>query len=83
MVTQKIMALVIYAVLAAFAFLKPDTKPGKVGKWFFMALPFVHLLELVFVYDLLQKAEGSLVHHLVQTMIFGYVHWMPIYESIQ
>jgi|GEM_PF-6889675 len=82
MATQKLVTLVVYAVLAALAFLKPNSKVGNAGKWILISIPFVHLVEFAFVYKVLQQAEGSLFGHFVQTFMFGYAHWAPLYQTL-
>lgn len=82
MTTQKIITLVVYTILAFAWWRHPKSKAGLFGKWFFVALPIVHLLELVFVWQWLEQASGSFLGHVGQTLIFGFVHWLPIYQGL-
>jgi hypothetical protein len=82
MATQKLVTLVVFAMLAVAALLKRNSKVGIAGKWILISVPFVHLLEFVFVYKTLQQADGSLLSHFLQTLIFGYAHWSPIYQNL-
>ena len=46
-------------------------------------LTFVaHIVEFVINRPLFEKADGSMGHHFVQTMIYGFLHWQPIKERL-
>lgn len=53
------------------------------GQWTFGLLVVAHVVEFVIYRSLFERAEGSMGHHFVQTMIYGLFHWTPIKEKFE
>ena len=81
MSAQKYITLAIYAALAVAGFQFSDSWIHTTAIVFFGALPIVHLLEYLAVRKIFAQSDDSATHHFVQTMIFGYVHWLPIKQQ--
>ncbi|MFT5441761.1 MAG: hypothetical protein ACI8W3_000803 [Myxococcota bacterium] len=56
---------------------------GTAGQWTFGLLVVAHAVEFVVYRSLFERAEGSMGHHFVQTMIYGLFHWTPIKEKLE
>ena len=54
-----------------------------IGQWVFGLTLVAHLVEFVVYRSLFVRDEGSMVHHFVQTMIYGLFHWTPIKERLE
>lgn len=78
MTTKKWLALGIYLALAIAALLFPGTKAAGIIGWIFIALPVIHVLEFLLVYKTLAAATGSMAGHFLHTLVFGFVHWLPL-----
>jgi uncharacterized protein YhhL (DUF1145 family) len=70
----KISALVCYAVLVILAVTQAGSMPGTIVNWVIVALVAVHTLEVVVFFKLCKNAGGSLLGHLFNVFIFGYLH---------
>lgn len=44
-------------------------------------LAVVHGLEIVMMKKRLQALPGSTANHIVQTLLFGFLHWMPEFKK--
>lgn len=53
------------------------------GQWAFGLVLVAHVVEFIVYRSLFERAEGSMGHHFVQTMIFGLFHWTPIKEQLE
>jgi len=53
------------------------------GMWTFGLTFLAHTAEFIMNLSLFKQAEGTMVHHFVQTMIYGLFHWMPIKKSLE
>lgn len=53
------------------------------GQWTFGLVLVAHVVEFIVYRSLFERAEGSMGHHFVQTMIFGLFHWTPIKEQLE
>jgi hypothetical protein len=42
-----------------------------------------HLIEFAVHRRLFERAEGSMFHHFVQTLIYGLFHWSPIKRRLE
>jgi hypothetical protein len=42
-----------------------------------------HVVEFVIYRSLFERADGSMGHHFVQTMIYGLFHWTPIKQQLE
>ena len=56
---------------------------ANVGGGAFLLTAVAHLVEFLANRSLFQKEGGSMVHHFVQTMIYGLFHWMPIKQRLE
>ncbi len=41
----------------------------------------IHVLEFLVKRPVMEKAEGSMGYHFVQTLIYGLFHWKPLEDS--
>lgn len=53
------------------------------GTYVFWLTILAHLVEFFVNRSLFEKADGSLGHHFVQTMIYGLFHWKPIKARLE
>ncbi len=53
------------------------------GKLVFGALLVAHLAEFLIKRPLFARAGGSMAHHFVQTLIYGFFHWKPIQDRLE
>jgi hypothetical protein len=53
------------------------------GEWVFGLTFVAHLAEFFINRALFEKADGSMAHHFVQTMIYGLFHWTPIKKQLE
>ena len=70
----KIVALVLYAVLAGLALTQGGTQLGSIANWIILGLIAIHALEVVIFFKLCREAGGSLAGHLLQVFAFGVIH---------
>lgn len=54
-----------------------------IGQVVFWLTFIAHVVEFFMNRALFEKAEGSMGHHFVQTMIYGLFHWQPIKEQLE
>ena len=80
---QKIGTLVLYAAMVVVMFSLQGSTMATVIAWVFVVLAVAHLAEFFLVLSLLKSAPGSMGGHFVQTMLFGFMHWMPIKKSME
>lgn len=74
MSVTRIVLLVIW-LLALAAVVLPIVHPlATVGRWLFWLLLAAHLIECAVFWPRLRKAPGSLLGHVVNTLLFGIVH---------
>lgn len=81
MSAPKWIMLVIYAAMAACLVLMPGTQAAQIISWTFIILLVVHVLEAIAMFRVLSAAPGSLAGHIVQTLLFGIVHWKPLRQQ--
>lgn len=77
----KMIALVIYAVLAYFAVSGPGTPAGNWSLGILGFLVVLHLGEAVIFFRTCQRAGGSLSLHLLNVLLFGVIHLREIRAS--
>lgn len=53
-----------------------------IGQWAFGLTLAAHVIEFIVHRSLFQRAGGSMLHHFVQTLIYGLFHWTPIKERL-
>lgn len=70
----KIIALVIYVILAALAFTQPESALGIWSLRILVLLAVAHLIEVLVFYKVYKEAPGSLLGHAVSVFLFGIVH---------
>lgn len=54
-----------------------------IGLWAFGLTLVAHIVEFIVNRSLFQRAGGSMPHHLVQTLIYGFFHWTPIRRRLE
>lgn len=54
-----------------------------IGQWAFGLTFVAHIVEFILHRSLFQRAGGSMLHHFVQTLIYGLFHWTPIKERLE
>ena len=54
-----------------------------IGQWVFGLTFVAHFVEFIMLRALFQRADGSMLHHFVQTMIYGLFHWTPIKRRLE
>ena len=81
MSTQKWIALAVYAGLAIYGLAFASPRAAEIVMYIFIALPIIHLLEYAMVFRVLKSAAGSAFSHFANTIVFGYVHWLPIWKE--
>jgi hypothetical protein len=73
--------LIWIATLAAWAF--GSGWIAVLGKWSFWITFAAHIVEFVVHRRLFARAGGSMLHHFVQTLIYGLFHWRPIQQRVE
>lgn len=76
MTSQKWITLALYAFMAGCALLYAEAAP-LIGK-IFLVLAGIHLLEFFAVWKLLKSAPGHMAGHFLQTLLYGFLHWLPL-----
>ncbi len=76
--SAKVITSVLYVALIVAALLNPGTQISQWIVWLFIALLIAHVFEFFLKKDVMQAAGGSMGHHFVQTMLFGFIHWKPL-----
>ncbi len=52
-----------------------------VGQGVFGLTFVAHVVEFLMNRSLFEESDGSMMHHFVQTMIYGMFHWLPIKQA--
>ncbi len=73
--------IVWFGSAAAVAF--GDGAVGTAGRIVFWATLLAHVAEFAVKRPLLAKAGGSMGHHFMQTLIYGFFHWKPIQDRLE
>jgi hypothetical protein len=55
---------------------------GTAGHLAFWLTLVAHVAEFVVKRPLFERVGGSMVHHFVQTLIYGLFHWKPIEDGL-
>ncbi len=80
---QKIVVIVVWAVLlSAFFVLPDDSTGGRIGRIAFFVTAAVHVVEFFIYLPTLRRAEGTLDHHFLQVLIFGMFHYREVEEEL-
>jgi hypothetical protein len=79
--TKKWQALAVYGLLAIASAVFNTTIVVTVVQWVFIVLLIVHLLEFFMVYKVLKASPGPMAAHFLHTLVFGFVHWLPLKKS--
>ena len=74
----KIIALVLYAVLAALAITQAGSTAGIWATRIILVLVVAHSLEVLVFFKACQRAGGSLAGHLVNVFLFGVLHMKEV-----
>lgn len=70
----KVALSLVWLLCIASFFVATDSTAAGYGRTLFFGLAVVHLVECGYFLRELQRAPGSLPHHLLQTFLFGFVH---------
>lgn len=70
---MKFVLIALWLACAA-AFVMPETQWSSMGRRLFVGLVVVHAIEAAVFLPRLRAAGGSLGSHVVQTLLFGFVH---------
>jgi hypothetical protein len=54
-----------------------------IGQWVFGLTFLAHVVEFFVFRSLFERAGGSMLHHFVQTLIYGLFHWTPIKQRLE
>ena len=54
-----------------------------VGRWTFWLMLVAHVVEFLVHRSLFKRAGGSMLHHFVQTLIYGLFYWVPIKQQLE
>jgi len=54
-----------------------------IGQWTFGLMLLAHIVECVLMRSVFERAGGSMQHHVVQTLIYGFLHWKPIKDRLE
>jgi hypothetical protein len=65
----------------ALALLFLDGPFATAAGWVLTLIFAAHFVEFLVKRDVMAKAGGSMGHHFVQTMIYGFFHWRPLEEQ--
>lgn len=77
---QKHGALLMWLVLAVGMLLGTGWV-ANVARYAFWGIALIHLVEFFVKRSVMEKADGSLGQHFVQTMIYGFMHWKPLEDK--
>jgi hypothetical protein len=78
MTTKKWQALALYGLMAIATIVFNTTIVVAIVQWVFIGLLVIHLLEFLMVYKLLKTSPGPMAAHFIHTLVFGFVHWLPL-----
>ena len=79
----KLGTLVLYVLLAWVAVTKPLTLIASISTGLLLLLAVAHLIECFLYRDLIRRAPGSAVWHLLNVFFFGVFHMIAMKESIR
>ena len=74
-------ALVIYVLAAIGSFVMLPTTVTSALQMIALVLLALHALELVFMFKAVRKYPGPLVDSIALTLLFGFLHWMPLNKN--
>jgi predicted acyltransferase len=81
MTAKKWQALAMYGLMAIATLVFNTTIVVVIVQWTFIGLLVIHLLEFVMVYKLLKASPGPMAAHFIHTLVFGFVHWLPLKKN--
>jgi uncharacterized protein YhhL (DUF1145 family) len=81
MTIAKWVLLVLYLVMAGIAVFDVGASLSLTVARVLGVLVAVHFAEFLFKFKTLRNAEGSLLNHFIQTMLFGFFHWRPLEKA--
>jgi len=75
--------LTVFVYLAAFLsfFLEPLSPYSETLIMVVAILAVVHGIEIAMLKKRLQALPGSGAAHVVQTLLFGFLHWLPLFKK--
>jgi uncharacterized protein YhhL (DUF1145 family) len=74
MTTAKAVVAVAWILLLGCFFVATGSTVSLVGRLCFWLMAAIHVVECVIFLPILRGAPGSLVGHLLQTLLFGFFH---------
>ena len=79
----KLVVLVAWGAAALAFFLPADSTLGEGGRLLFWLLLVVHAIECAFFFRSLQATGNPIALELVQTMVFGVVHYTEVKAALE
>lgn len=74
--------MLIYWLVFIYCLIKPFSDPAQmIIFWLGIVLLVVHLAEFIMHYKKLNQLNAGGANGFVQTMLFGFVYWLPIFKS--
>ena len=75
----KIGFVVLWLILLSAFFVLPDESPGgRVGRVAFFVTVAAHIAEFFIYRSRLALADGTMNHHFLQTLLFGFFHYREV-----
>ena len=74
----KLLLLAIYllAIVGTLGYLPPDFTT--VLQWLSVGLLVAHALEVPIAWGSIRKHRGALIDSIALTLLFGFLHWLPL-----
>ena len=77
----KIVVMIFWCVFA-YSFIQPFAGIGQsIVFWAGIVLAVAHFIEYVLKRNFLEKIDAGGLNGFVQTMLFGYVYWLPLQKK--
>ena len=78
---SKAIALVIYVLAAVGSFIMLPAGITAALQMIALVLLALHALEVVFMFKAVRKYPGPLVDSIALTLLFGFLHWIPLNKN--
>lgn len=79
----KIGVLVIWLVSGYCVLAGGESLLATLGRIVFWLMLVVHAIEFVVMRPVFERSGGSMLHHFVQTLLYGLFHWAPLREKLR
>lgn len=74
--------MAIYSLVFIYSLIKPFSDPAQtIIFWLGIVLLVVHLIEFIFHYKKLNTLNAAGANGFVQTILFGFVYWLPVFKK--